>query len=85
MTASDSAILGTGRNCGGQGNWVAHLVGRNPELHDVEGVALQNDLFAAAVAEIDYDIGALTRRQHHAFDWHRRRQQSLIGSDLLEG
>src|SRR5271168_2067479 len=56
----------------------ANRVARNSELHDLEGVAFQNDALTGMIGEIDDEIESLAWRNHKAIETYRRGGQSLI-------
>ncbi len=49
------------------------------------GVILEHDLLAAAVAEVDDDVGPLGWAECQQLQRDRRRQQTLVTANLMEG
>src|ERR1700722_10738436 len=60
----------------------ANRVARNPELHDIEGVAFQNHALAGMIGEIDDEVESLAWRNHKAIKSYRRGGKSLVRCDL---
>src|SRR5580704_14216229 len=55
------------------------------KLHHVEAVVLEDDLPSGRSGKVDDQIGAFARGKNHALEFHRGRQEALIGADLVEG
>ncbi len=85
FVASDSGYLGTGRNCAGSELLSRNFVGPDAKLHYGDRVGLEHDLLAAAVAEVNNDIGSLGRAKRQELQRNRRRQQALVAANLVEG
>src|SRR5208283_4117985 len=70
--------------CRRQRTVVLDLAGRDPKLHDDEGIVLEDNLLAAMLGEIHDEVYTLGRRQQYALERNRCRKQSLIGADLVK-
>src|ERR1700722_13313159 len=60
----------------------ANRVARDPELHDIEGVAFQNHALAGMIGEIDDEVESLAWRNHKAIKSYRRGGKALVRCDL---
>ena len=70
--------------CRRQRTVVLDLAGRDPKLHDDEGIVLQDNLLAAMLGEIHDEVCTLGGSKQYALERNRRRKQSLIGADLVK-
>ena len=64
---------------------IGRPLSRDPELHDLERVAAQQNIFSRMSGEIEDEINPLRRSHHHPLGGNGRGQKSLFGADLLKG